>query len=138
MESMAQPLQRCLPAVNPTQLVQLLPLKRAATIRLPLLGNQPMAITAEALPASRLGKPDTRLAEPCVGRGWVQNNENTTVAQRRTGDRELYPVLRTRRYAARIRQSRHVSGDLVCSDCAQLTRVRHLCPHPASHGHPRR
>ena len=48
--------------------------------RLPLPRNQPVATTAAALPVSRLGKPDTRLAEPCVGQGWVQNNENTTVA----------------------------------------------------------
>ena len=48
--------------------------------RLPLPRNQPVATTAAALPVSRLGKPDTRLAEPCVGQGWVQNDENTTVA----------------------------------------------------------
>src|SRR5208283_4010588 len=114
MESMAQPLQRCLLAVKTLPLVQRLPLNRAATIRLPLPRNQAVATTAAALPVLRLGKPDTRLAEPCAGQGWVQNDEKTTVAKRSAGDYQLYPVLRTRRHAARIRQSRHVSGDLVC------------------------
>src|SRR5271157_939079 len=85
MESMAQPLQRCLLAVNPPPLVQLLPLNRAATIHLPLPHNQAVATTAAALPVLRLGRPDTRLAEPCAGQGWVPNDENTTVAKRSTG-----------------------------------------------------
>src|SRR5271157_1933836 len=137
MESTAEALPQGLLAVSPHPLAQCVLLHRATTIRLPLPRNQPVATTAAVLPVSRLGKPDTRLAEPCVGQGWVQNNENTTGAQRRTGDRQLYPVLRTRWHAARIRQSRHVSGDLVCGDCAQLARVRYLCPHPAPHGHVR-
>src|SRR5271157_4397704 len=128
MESMAQPLQRCLLAVKTLPLVQRLPLNRAATIRLPLPRNQAVATAAAALPVLRLGKPETRLAELCVGQGWVRSDENTTVAERSTRGRQLHQVLRTRRYAARIRQSRHVSGDLVCGDCAQLARVRHLRP----------
>src|SRR5208337_2981102 len=138
MESTAQPLQRCLLAVNPPPVLQLLPLNRLATIRLPLPRNQAVATTAAALPVLRLGRPDTRLAEPCAGQGWVPNDENTTVAERNTRGRQLHEVLRTRRHAARIRQSRYVPGDLVCGDCVQLARVRHLCPHPAPHGHPRR
>src|SRR5271157_5557297 len=128
MESMAQPLQRCLLVVRPPPPVQLLLHHKAATNRLPLPPNQSVATTATALPVLRLGKPVTRLAELCVGQGWVPSDENTTVAERSTRGRQLHQVLRTRRYAARIRQSRHVSGDLVCGDCAQLARVRHLRP----------
>src|SRR5271166_781371 len=95
MESMAQRLQRCLLAGNPPPLVQLLPLNRAATIRLPLPRNLAVVTTAAALPVLRLGRPGTRLAEPCAGQGWVQNNENARVAQRITGDRWLHQVLRT-------------------------------------------
>src|SRR5271165_4946130 len=137
MESTAEALPQGLLAVSPHPLAQCVLLHRAETIRLPLPRNQPVATTAAALPVSRLGKLVTRLAEPCVGQEWVRNNENATVAQRRTGDRQLHQVLRTRWHVARIRQSLHVSGDLVCGDCAQLTRVRYLCPHPAPHGHPR-
>ena len=144
MGSMAQPLRRCPLAVRPLLLEQFILLHRAIVKILPsrdrllLPGNQPVATTAAALPVSRLGKPDTWLAEPCAGQGWVQNHEKTTVEERSTGDRQLHQVLRTRRHVARIRQSRHVSGDLVCCDRAQFARVRDLCPHPATHGHPRR
>src|SRR5208283_3637304 len=120
-----EPTQRCLLPVGRHPLAQRLPCHRTAMTRLPLARNQPVASTAAVLPVSRLGKPVTRLAEPCVGQGWVQNNENTTVAQRCAGDRQLYPVLRTRWHAARVCQSLHVSGDLVCGDCAQLARVRY-------------
>src|SRR5271157_1707920 len=137
MESMAQPWQRCLLVVRPPPPVQLLLLNRVATNRLPLPPNQAVATTAAALPVLLLGRPDMRLAEPCAGRGWVPNDENTTVAKRSAGDRQLHPILRTRRHAARIRQSCHVSGDLVCGNCAQLAGVRHLRPHPAAHSYPR-
>src|SRR5271165_3653868 len=105
--------QLCLLPVGLHPLAQRLPCHRTAMIRLPLPRNQPVATAAAVLPVSRLGKPDARLAERCVGQGWVQNNENTPVAQRRTGDRQLYPVLRTRWHVARIRQSRHVPRDFV-------------------------
>src|SRR5271165_5234230 len=131
MASIAEALPQGLLAVSPHPLSQRLPCHRTAMTRLPLARNQPVATTAAVLPVSRLGKPATRLAEPCVGQGWVQNNENTTVAQRCTGDRQFYPVLRTRWHVARIRQSRHAPSDLVCGDCAQLARLRHLRPHPA-------
>src|SRR5271157_1823418 len=82
MESIVEPLpQGLLVARGPHPLVQLLPLNRAATNRLPWPCDQPVATTAAALLVSRLGKPGTRLAEPCVGLGWVQNNENATVAR---------------------------------------------------------
>src|ERR1035441_3417663 len=98
--------QRCLLPVGLHPLAQRLPCHRTAMIRLPPPRNQPVATTAAALPVSRLGKPDTRLAEPCVGQGWVQNNENTSVAQRCTGDRQLYQVLRTRWHAADRKSTR--------------------------------
>src|ERR1039458_3896604 len=102
--------QRCLLPVGLHPLAQRLPCHRTAMTLLPLPRNQPVATTAAALPVSRLGKPVTRLAEPCVGQGWVQNNENATIAQRCTGNRQLYPVLRTEEHTSELQSLRH----LVC------------------------
>src|SRR5208337_4442513 len=106
MESLVKPSPQDRLVARPPPPAQCVLLHRAAMIRLPLPRNQPVATAAAVLAVSRLGKPDTRLAEPCVGQGWVQNNENATIAPRCTGDRQLYPVLRTRWHVARIRQSR--------------------------------
>src|SRR5208337_1481094 len=73
----AQLLRAGLRVVTLLLTARLSPLRRSVANRA-RSGNQRVTTTAAALLVSRLGKPVTRLAEPCVGQGWVQNNENTS------------------------------------------------------------